>query len=116
MPGHKYLFRTVLCFLSVIFLSASAPGLGQNNPSVTKIALVGGSLIDGSGAAPLENAVLLIENGLIADIGVLGDLQIPEDYRHFHRRQDHSAWLMGHARTFTLCRAHKLSLLAPELH
>ena len=80
MPDHKYSFRTVLCFLCVVILAASVPGLGQNNPSAIKIALVGGSLIDGSGAAPLENAVLLIENGLIADIGVLGDLPVPEDY------------------------------------
>jgi Tol biopolymer transport system component/cytosine/adenosine deaminase-related metal-dependent hydrolase len=41
------------------------------------IALINGVLIDGTGADPLTNAVLIIENGKITAVGRKGDVSIP---------------------------------------
>ena len=41
------------------------------------LALVGGTLIDGNGAAPVPNSVILIEGGRIAAVGRAGQLAIP---------------------------------------
>ena len=42
-------------------------------------ALVGGQLIDGFGAPPLGNSVVLIEGERIAAVGRMGDVEIPPD-------------------------------------
>ena len=42
------------------------------------IALTGARVIDGTGAAPIENAVLLISEGRIAAIGPVGSIAIPD--------------------------------------
>jgi imidazolonepropionase-like amidohydrolase len=52
----------------------------QSTLAEDKIALVGGTLIDGSGAPPLANAVLLIDGERIAGVGQLGSLSVPDDY------------------------------------
>ena len=51
--------------------SAQAPGAGT-------VALTGARLIDGSGSEPVENAVLVIENGRVAAAGPAQAVQIPE--------------------------------------
>jgi len=45
----------------------------------TYTVLIGGVLIDGTGANPLENAVVVIKNSTIAAIGKEGDIEIPSD-------------------------------------
>lgn len=53
-------------------------GLGGGQPrSDTLLALVGGTLIDGTGAAPVPDAAILIRNGRIAAAGARGDVAIP---------------------------------------
>lgn len=47
--------------------------------SQNKKALVGGTLIDGFGGAPLKNSVVLIEGEKIVKVGQLGSLAIPSD-------------------------------------
>ncbi len=47
-------------FLYLPYLMAQTPVVANS-----KFALVGGTLVDGSGAPPLENAILLINDGLI---------------------------------------------------
>ena len=42
-------------------------------------ALVGGTLIDGYGGAPLQNSVIIIEDKRISAVGELGALEVPED-------------------------------------
>ncbi len=44
------------------------------------LALVGGTLIDGAGGAPLRNSVVLIRGERIERIGTVGSLQVPADY------------------------------------
>ncbi|EAQ96870.1 amidohydrolase family protein [Congregibacter litoralis] len=43
-------------------------------------ALVGGRLIDGFGHAPIANSVILVEDGVIQEVGTVGTLDVPEDY------------------------------------
>ncbi|HEU4687466.1 MAG TPA: hypothetical protein VFS23_03840, partial [Vicinamibacterales bacterium] len=44
------------------------------------IALVGGALIDGTGAAPVRNSVVLIRGDRIERIGTITSLPVPGDY------------------------------------
>lgn len=71
-----------LCVIPFICQIAFLSNLAQAQPNVgeNKIALVGGTLIDGSGAPALEDSVLLIDGDRIAAVGQEGSLAIPADY------------------------------------
>jgi len=43
--------------------------------------LVGGRLIDGTAELPLRNSVILVNNGIIEEVGTVGQLAVPEGYR-----------------------------------
>ena len=78
-------FNVASPFLIVVLGLIYAPSLiaqssAVNNSIETKFALVGGTLIDGSGGAPLEDAILLINGEFIEAIGQVGSLTIPENY------------------------------------
>lgn len=45
-----------------------------------KTALVGGRLIDGFGHQPIADSVILIEDGVIQEVGTQGALDVPEGY------------------------------------
>ena len=45
-----------------------------------RIALVGGTLIDGYGNAPIYDSVILINDETIIDIGTVGNINVPEEY------------------------------------
>lgn len=51
-----------------------------------KIALVGGTLIDGTGATPVPDSVVLIENGRIADAGPKSRVKIPSGTQEIDAR------------------------------
>src|SRR5262245_45410556 len=53
--------------------SAQRPASGQ------KLALRGGLLIDGTGAAPINNAVVVVSDGKIQSVGPAGSVAIPPD-------------------------------------
>jgi len=61
------------CLLSL----ASCLTLAQQN----KYALVGGLLIDGTGAQAVRNSIVLINGEHIEAVGTIGRLPIPEDYQ-----------------------------------
>jgi len=46
-----------------------------------RLAVVGGTLIDGTGRPPIRNAVLLVEGDRVAAAGPASDLAVPEDAR-----------------------------------
>ncbi len=50
---------------------------GISGSRAEKIALAGGTLIDGTGAAPVPDSVVLIENGRIVDAGPQSRVKIP---------------------------------------
>lgn len=61
-----------MTFGAVLSLSVLAsPALAQT------VAITGGTVIDGTGSAPVENAVVLIENGRIRAVGRTGDVTVP---------------------------------------
>jgi imidazolonepropionase-like amidohydrolase len=60
---------------SVVLLFALAAGCTQANSDTT--AYVGATLIDGTGAGPISNAVLLVEAGRVTEVGPATDVQIP---------------------------------------
>ncbi|HET9880278.1 MAG TPA: amidohydrolase family protein, partial [Candidatus Binatia bacterium] len=64
--------RTI--FLNVLFCFFLAPAVwAQTRP----IAIVGGTLIDGSGRAAVEDAVIVFQNGRIQDVGKRGEVAVP---------------------------------------
>jgi len=74
MIGH--LFRAALFH----GLLAAAAGIGATATAQT-LALVGGKVYASPDAAPLDDAVVLTANGIIAAIGSRSDVQIPSDAR-----------------------------------
>jgi imidazolonepropionase-like amidohydrolase len=70
------LFRAAL-FLGLL---AAAAGIGATANAQT-LALVGGKVYASPDAAPLDDAVVLTANGIIAAIGGRSDVQIPSDAR-----------------------------------
>jgi imidazolonepropionase-like amidohydrolase len=67
----KRLFR-----LSLIVVFSLFPVIVSAQSGV--VALVGGTLIDGYGGAPLQNSVILIEGERIRAVGQVGSLEVPE--------------------------------------
>lgn len=49
-----------------------------------KVALVGGRLIDGTVAEPMLKSVVLIEDGIIQQVGTVDTLPVPEGYREIN--------------------------------
>ena len=80
--------RVVFALLALLLMAdaaaAQAPGdhFGPQGPPFTAkgpIAIVGGTLIDATGAPAKENQVVLIDNGLIKAVGPAGSITIPEN-------------------------------------
>ena len=42
-------------------------------------AIINGTLIDGTGAAPLKDAVILVKEGKITHVGAAGEFKLPDD-------------------------------------
>lgn len=51
--------------------------MGGNPPGMR--AFVGATLIDGTGATPIDRSVLIVEGGRIQAVGVQGEVEIPEE-------------------------------------
>lgn len=54
---------------------------GISGSRANKIAIVGGTLIDGTGASPLADSVVLIENGKITSVGSKASIKIPAGFQ-----------------------------------
>ena len=81
MRKFKFITHILVFITNVVFVPYLTAQIAVTDDSTeTKFALAGGTLIDGSGAAPLENAILLIDAGVIVAVGQLGSLAIPSDY------------------------------------
>jgi hypothetical protein len=62
-------------YLALILSGSLAPLSAQDAEPVLVIS--GGTLIDGLGGAPLENAVIVIEGNRISAVGAEGDVAVP---------------------------------------
>lgn len=62
--------------LAVVLLTRTA--VSQPSPPAGKTtALVGGRLIDGFGGQPLENSVVIVQDGRIREVGRVGEVAVP---------------------------------------
>ena len=80
--------------LAVAFLLCGAPapaGAQQHPAGVPTLAIRGGVLIDGTGAAPVENAVVVIRGGRIVQAGKAGAVTVPGGARVIDA---HGKWLI----------------------
>ncbi len=69
--------------ISLLFLGASLCLAQENQEKQEKkeepvVALVGGTLIDGNGGAPVANAIVLIKGQKITEVGPAANVKIPE--------------------------------------
>lgn len=69
-------------FVGLLFFSSLLPGLSQEKPVKKEeplLALVGGTLIDGTGALPVTNAVVLIQGQRIKAVGLADKVSVPDN-------------------------------------
>ena len=71
-------FQVGLC---LVLLASSAPSRVVGTPEPQALALVGGTVIPANGQQPLADAVVLIDEGRIEQIGPRSTVEIPEGYR-----------------------------------
>ncbi len=76
MCRRAYRIVAALVLFVCVLFHAPAPAWARQ-PSGRTLALVGGTLVDGNGAAPLRNSVVLVADGRIAAIGLVGQLRVP---------------------------------------
>ena len=81
------MIRRFVALVSAISVGAIAGATtAQQRPDAVPppgrpIALVGGTLIDGTGAAPVRNSVVLIRGDRIEKVGTVGSLAVPAEYQ-----------------------------------
>ena len=66
----------LIAILIALFFTACGPQEEGQEKSIK--AFTGGRIIDGTGQAPIENGVLLIEEGRIVEVGSQNEVEIPE--------------------------------------
>ncbi|MGE0555142.1 MAG: amidohydrolase family protein [Gemmatimonadales bacterium] len=67
--------RAFLARCAVLFVSLL--GAGSVAASAQTLAIVGGTIIDGTGAAPVANGVVVMSNGRISAVGPAASVQVP---------------------------------------
>ena len=80
---------TMTCAVGLLFVVSTAVGFNQSPPVQTEqpVALVGGMLIDGSGAPPVANSVILVRGERIERMGTVTSLPVPGEYERFPRKK-----------------------------
>jgi imidazolonepropionase-like amidohydrolase len=66
-------FRAQILFASVVIFSLSVRSDAQTGP----VAIVGGTLIDGTGRPPVNDAVVVFQEGRIREVGRSGEASVP---------------------------------------
>jgi imidazolonepropionase-like amidohydrolase len=76
----RYTRRWALSVGAAMVLSGAAvtPSFAQA-PAGSVVALTGARVIDGTGAAPIENATILMSNGLVTSIGPAASVTVPNN-------------------------------------
>ena len=82
MAGMLSNLARVIAFVAVwvAALTAFQQGPARPQPAASPVALVGGTLIDGTGAAPVRNSVVLIRGERIERIGTTESVPIGPEY------------------------------------
>ena len=81
--------RTTL--LAVVLGAAALSALHAQTPSAARTAIVGGTVVDGNGGAPIADAVVVIDGTRISAIGPRSAVTIPADARQIDAR---GRWLI----------------------
>ena len=81
MTKKLLILFTCLCATLVTLGHASRPAPGLNSVSPSIIAIVGATLIDGSGRAPVRDSVVIIEGDHIKAVGTRKRVKVPEGAR-----------------------------------
>ena len=66
-----------IAIIAVFFAIAPQRASGQASQTARVKALVGGTLIDGYGGAPLRNSVIIMDGERIRAVGQVGTLAVP---------------------------------------
>lgn len=74
MKNWKYIVSLFLMSFLCVFILSS-----DQNEEVKILAITRARLIDGTGALPLENAVIIIKDGKFAEVGFHGKVEIPKE-------------------------------------
>lgn len=72
-------FSVSLCLLVSLLTHSSS--ISPSQPATEPVAIVGATLIDGSGRPPISNSVVIIRGDLIEAVGKRGQIKIPGDAR-----------------------------------
>ena len=74
--GLGVIMKLRICLATLIFsMLLTVSSFGQE-----KKALVGGTLVNGMGAPPIQDSVILISGDMIEKVGTVGSLPVPEGY------------------------------------
>ena len=73
----KILRPAFILLVSFVFMMASL-SLAEDKKEEPAVALIGGTLIDGNGGAPVPNTTVLIQDQKILEVGPAGKVKIPE--------------------------------------
>ncbi|MCU0645742.1 MAG: hypothetical protein MUC94_15970, partial [bacterium] len=73
--------RLVLIFNFVVLLTFFCSSKKSTNSIAThgNLALINGTLIDGTGTAPISHAAIVIENEMITAVGKLSEIALPSE-------------------------------------
>lgn len=73
--------KFLILVLAIALSTMSAPkSYAEDKVYSSKKAMVGGTLVDGLGGAPIYNSVILIDGNNIVDIGTVDSLAVPQGY------------------------------------
>lgn len=81
MTKKLLILFTCLCAALITLGRASSPASGSNSAPPSIIAIINGTLIDGSGRAPLRDSVVIIEGDQIKAVGTRKRVKVPEAAR-----------------------------------
>ena len=71
----------ILCFVFLSLITRNDLVQAANQASQQEIAIVGGTLINGNGGAPLQNAVVLVKGNRIVRVGSKGKVKYPKSVK-----------------------------------
>lgn len=78
---RKIFLRNALILFSAIILFASLNCGFCEERTASNLVLINGVVIDGTGSAPILNAIIVIKDGKIQEVGKKGKVTIPKDAR-----------------------------------
>ena len=78
---HHFLKESLILSLICLFIFGSISYTQSLNKQSDSLALVHCSIIDGTGAPPLKDRIILINKGRIKQSGAAGDIAIPAEYQ-----------------------------------